>query len=191
MPMEQNFQEFLHTNERLLCNLRASPSALIMRMLRGVVDALLSTLVVSAGVYFLYYIVFGELPGLWLPIVILILSLAFCVYRKYHTWSNCVFRVTTDRILIDIHNSMFSHPIHTIKWSQYQESYLNHRNMFDYFFNSRPICIRFGFPDSNTKSCFLSVEYAQDLKHYLDKVDSAYRAGKIADIPGFVPKLKE
>lgn len=187
---------------------RASPAALVRTLLR----ALLDTLIVWAGLAGLTagisYYASQQFPSEWLFLALFIITCAVIALRRWQVWSHSAFRVTSERILLQSPLGFFHSPLRTIKWAQYQESYTGHqplespkhvkthddegsrRHFTDYFFAARPLCIRFGTPDAHQEACFPSLRYANDLKHYLDKVDSAVRRNDLPSVHPFVAKPK-
>ncbi len=199
---------FLHDNEKLLCNMHPSKGLLVRSLFSAVLPAVIVSLVLCAALGIGFYLLWEMI--LW-PFVYVLLTaacLGFFWMRAYTEWKHFSFRVTTDRLLLlspeaprsvkemthephSSHHSFFgfgSHPLHTIKWSQYQESYTTRRSFFDVFFKARPLCIRYGTADTQMHLCFPSLRFANDLKHYLDKVDSAVRANQIDALRPFVAK---
>ena len=175
-------RSFLHDGETLLVNLRPAGSVYVADSLKGIVEAIVIGGLLS-GIFW-----FTVFPSLWLALNIIVLVCVATIARHIHHLNHSSFRVTTERILILHHHSLFKEPLKTIRWDQYQESMVGHRSILDIFFGARPITIRYGNADSKDFAHFPSVRYAEDLKHYLDKAYSLVRAGKPAELHPFVLK---
>ena len=186
LPMED--RRFLHEGEQLLYSGRASAGHLIVDLARGLVDTLVIWVVVAMAMSLGWWLALSALPPWGAYAVLGLASFLGVSVRRWRLWNHASFRVTTERILIDHHESIFSHPLRTIKWFQYQESFLGRRTILDYLFGVRPICVRYGTPDAQLKVCFPALRYANDLKHYLDKVDGAIRKNDLAGLKPFVAK---
>lgn len=181
---------FLHDGETLLANLHASKTNLVTQMLRGLIEGLIAGGIL-AGVVAVIMAASGPGASWGISIALIIIGVVLVLVRRYRLWKHASFRVTTERILIEHHTSLFSsHGLHTVKWNQYQESFLGHRSMFDLFFRVRPVCIRYGTADARFEVCFPSLPFAQDFKHYLDKVDSAVRKQQESTLRPFVMKKR-
>ncbi|MDO8648243.1 MAG: hypothetical protein Q7R81_00495 [Candidatus Peregrinibacteria bacterium] len=200
----------LHDAERLLCSVRPSSAFLVWSLLRGVVDGL----IVGIPLALVIAIVFGILGwtgsiGLAVSIV-LIVSLLAVWLRRWSHWRVSSLSVTTERILLQYPSgptvitksgaairervlvrsggSVLHTSLRTVKWSQYQESVLGGKTMFDLVAGSRAVCIRYGTADAQLEACYPSLPYASDLKHYLDKADAAIRSGNVSTLKPFVLK---
>lgn len=179
----------LHDAERVLCALRPSGGWLLCGFLRCAGSALL----VGVPVYFCVNIFLGFLgvSSLGLPYVFTFMLFAYValVLRCCSLWRTSVFRVTTDRLLLQIPRTFFPAPLRTVKWAQYQESRVGRGNVFDLFFHAHPLSIRYGSGEDD-QLCYPSLPCAADLKHYLDKVDSALKGGRSAELKSFVLKRR-
>jgi hypothetical protein len=177
----------LHDGETLLCSMHASGAGLLQDLLRGCIEGLFFGAIIGmAGAIAITAI--GWSFGLVAGVVLLVLGLALVIAQRVRLWLHTCFRVTTERLLVPAPGPLFHPPLHTIKWSQYQESHVGHRKAFDIFFFSRPLVIRYGTADANKEVRFPALRYAEDLKHYLDKVDSAVRRNDTASLKSFVAK---
>lgn len=197
----------LHDAEVLLCSLRSSPAMLLWLAVRGILDAVIIGAILSV-VLFLVSVFFDVSLGVWMYAVLFVVTYAYVLWQRWRVWNHALFRITSERILLQDPHAFFHSPLRTVKWSQYQESYTGHqpqestqrpheshhhvsqRQFFDYFFGSRPICIRYGTADARFEAEFPSLRYAHDVKHYLDKVDSAVRRNDLSSIKPFVAKPK-
>jgi hypothetical protein len=179
---------FLHDGEKLLCSLRSSPAVLVVSVLRGFVDAVIADLFLSGAAFALFYFAWGIVLSWYAYGLLFLFCYGIVSFMRWNVWRHASLRITTDRILSQTPTSLFHPHLTTIKWPQYQESFLGTRNILDFFFRSRPLCIRYGTADAHKRSCFPSVIYAQDLKHYLDKVDSAVRKNLTSELRPFVSK---
>ncbi len=177
----------LHDGEVLLASQHASVAGLLHSVLRGLVEGLFfGAIIAMAGA--LGLMALGGDFGLWLGIGLLVLTLAIVLAQRVRLWRHTAFRITSERILVPEVGSLLHPPLHTVKWSQYQESHVGHRTGLDPLFRSRSLGIRYGTADAHKEVSFPSLRYAQDLKHFLDKVDSAVRRGDISSVKPFVAK---
>ncbi len=167
--------------------MRASPAVLASSLGRGFLEALGVTVALSIMLFGVILASGGALP-LWVPVLLLVPILGLIGWLRWRTWSHARFRATTERLLIQNPVALFHGELRTVKWPQYQESHTGHRGPLDLFFRARPICIRYGTADAQNEVSFPSVAYAQDLKHYLDKIDSAFRRNDASALHVFVAK---
>ncbi len=151
----------------------------------------------------------NPISPLWL-IPIPLLVVAVLGWLTHHHWKEATFRVTNERILLEYKHGILVHPMMpvaadpaakgkhkakeytlvTIKWNQYQESSLPSAGIINSLFGVRPLAIRYGSADGHMIAFFPSLPYAKDLKHYLDKVDSAVRHGHESELKPFILKPK-
>ncbi len=178
---------YLHDNETLLCSVRASGAGLLQDLLRGLIEGLCFGAVIGmAGA--MTALAAGWSFGLPLGVALLVIGVALVLVQRVRLWSHTRLRVTTERLLVPEPGPLFHPPLHTIKWSQYQESHVGHRRFLDVLFFARPLLIRYGTADANKEVRFPSLRYAEDLKHYLDKIDSCVRKGDLSTLKPFVAK---
>ncbi|MBI1812475.1 hypothetical protein HYR82_01705 [Candidatus Peregrinibacteria bacterium] len=170
-------RRFLHEGERLLASLRPSAANLVVDLIRGLLDTFLISLVLLVILTVIWWFSFAASPLLFVMALLVFIVLFAVSYRRWRLWLHATFRVTTERILLQHHASLFASRLTTIKWPQYQESFIERPTILDLLFRARPIGIRYGTADAQLKTSFPSLRYATDLKHYLDKVDSAARKG--------------
>jgi hypothetical protein len=177
---------YLHDNETLLCEQRSSGAALTESILRGVGEALILGVALSLILFvFLFFVGGGGGSVVWYVVLILV-CFAVIIAKRFSVWRQSLFRITTERILLQHPIALFMQPVKTIKWPQYQESHVGGKSAFDFLFFSRPLFIRYGTADAKLEAGYPSLTWAHDLKHYLDKVDSAYRRGQAESAPCFV-----
>ncbi len=177
----------LHTGEKLLCSLHASKAALVRMLLRGAGEGLIVAVVINILLFAAVFFAQVTLP-VFVWVILALLCISLFLWLRWRGWQHGLFRVTTERILMASPYALFHAPLHTIKWSQYQESEVGHRHALDLVFLARPLKIRYGTADAKNEVIFPSVRYAEDLKHFLDKVDSAVRGGNTASLNVFVAK---
>lgn len=180
----------LHDAEQLLLSMHPGTALLVRGLLQGIVDAFVATIVVSLAVLAALWFGFETLPPLYVYVLIFIVSYGLIAWRKHVLWSKSSLRVTTDRILMQYPKRLSMGSLKTIKWNQYQESYTSKGGALNVLFRSKQLCVRYGTADAHNLACFPSVSYAVDVKHYMDKVDSSVRSGKIAEVKPFVAKPK-
>jgi hypothetical protein len=183
-----NDRAHLHDGEVLLASRHASPAVFLVSALRGLLDALIVGAILCGLVFAALYWGFQTLPSVIIYPVVFLVTYGFIIFLRWRVWKHSLFRVTTERILLHVPVGLFHSPLFTIKWPQYQESHVGHRNFFDLFFFSRPLQIRHGTADAHLHNTFPSLTYAEDLKHYLDKVDSAVRKNETAALKPFVAR---
>ena len=176
----------LHDGERLLAQFQASSPVLFTHLVRAILDALVLGIVLSIIAVASGWFAANSMPAVWVYVLLFLLAYTAMSFYRWWLWKDSSFRVTTDRILLHHRTSLFSEPMNTIKWNQYQESALKHGRIVEMLFGVRGICIRYGTADAHHIACFPAIAYATDVKHYLDKVDSAVRQGKIDEIKPFV-----
>ncbi len=175
-------RSYLHDGETLLVNMRPAASVYVVDIFKGILEGIVIGGLLS-GIFW-----FTVFPSLWLALNIIVLVCVPTIWRHMHHLNHSSFRVTTERILLLHHHSLFKEPLKTIRWDQYQESMVGHRNILDILFGARPITIRYGNADSKDFAHFPSVPFAEDLKHYLDKAYSLVKAGKASELKPFVLK---
>lgn len=188
MPMHE---KYLHDREMLLANRRASPAVLVICFFRSILEGGIAGVVLS---------VLGSMIGgfafqmpilpLWTYGSLIGLCIVLALLQHVRIWNEARFRITTERILIANPLAFFHAPLTTIKWPQYQESEITHRQFLDPFFLARPLKIRYGTADARYEKAFPSLTFAQDLKHYLDKVDAAVRGNDLGSLTPFVAKRR-
>jgi hypothetical protein len=179
----------LHDGEVLLCSVRATPAAFLSSLGWALLDAAAIGILGVAALLFSSGPLNVEIaPFVYaVPFVIIFVLSAFLRFR---VWRHALFRLTTERILLEFPGRLFHSPVRTIKWSQYQESFAGHKSLFDFFFGSRPLVIKFGTAEAKSETSFPSLTYAVDLKHFMDKIDSAVRRADTASLKPFVLKGK-
>ena len=181
-------ERFLHEGEVLLCSRRSSPAVLVVLLLRGCIETFFTGFILVLLVAGTSTLALSMTPPMWLYLVIIVLTLMLIAAQRVRMWSHAAFRITTERILLGDPFAFFHAPVHTIKWPQYQESEAGSRGALDLFFLARPLVIRHGTADAKLTFTFPSLRYAEDLKHYLDKVDAAVRKNDVSSLRPFVAK---
>ena len=175
----------LHEGERLLLTVHASAGLFVRDVLRSILEATFAGAVLSvAGSLFLNLSVGVAFAASALLLVVLL------VFLRHRHWRHASLRITTERILLQSHGSLLSHPLHTIKWIQYQESLLGPRSPLDLLMGLRTIVIRYGNADSKLYVSFPGLRFGNDIKHFLDKVDSAVRRNQTDQVHDFVFKKR-
>lgn len=185
--MAMDERRHLHDREILLFGMHATSASLLSSLLRCFVEAL----IVSALLTLIISVAMGSASNALLIFFALFIPLfALLSLLRWRVWSHALFRLTNDRIILEFPGRLFHSPTRTIKWSQYQESYVGHPTFFDLLLRSRPLVIRFGTADGKESTYFPSLRYAHDLKHYMDKIDSAVRKGDTEAMRPFIAKPK-
>jgi hypothetical protein len=182
----------LHDGERLLCAMRPTAALLVGRLLIAFFGSLFVALTLALVTAVLVASARREVPGVGSASLILAswftVIMAVSVLRQLFLWRNAQLRVTTERMLLQYPTSLFSEFQKTIKWNQYQESYVGGAGALSLLFRSRPVCIRYGNADGELIMCFPALRHAKDLKHYLDKADAFVRRGEAEQLPAFIEK---
>lgn len=203
----------LHEHERLLADLHPAWSVLVAGLLQSLMAAVTAGVVLGTAIMALLAAAgMGWMP--WIIVVCVLCAAAFFGWRRYVAWQAASLRVTTDRLLFTYPKSLGSRSrltvrwarkagdklevksqpsdssTVTVKWSQYQESMAVRPQFFDVFCGARGLSVRYGSADAEREVCFPGIPFAQDLKHYLDKIESAVRQGSVKDIRGFVLKKR-
>jgi hypothetical protein len=178
----------LHDGERLLVKLHASPAMLVTGLLRALIDAAVLTVILSIATALLGFFAFDALPAWYVYLALFILAYGVMAYVRWRFWSHSDFVVTTERILLHYRRTLLNEPMHTVKWNQFQEGFVERKKPLEILLGGHGLGIRYGTADAHHVATFPSLPYANDLKHYLDKVDSAVRAGTINDVKPFVLK---
>ncbi|NOS67343.1 MAG: hypothetical protein HOO67_03175 [Candidatus Peribacteraceae bacterium] len=182
-------EKFLHEGETLLASRRSSPAVLILCFLRSLLEGGIAGVLLSVILSLIGAFAFSTpLLPVWAYASLIVFSIVIAFLQHIRTWNEARFRVTTERILIADPTAFFHAPLFTVKWLQYQESEVDHRQALDVFFLARPIKIRYGTADAKYEAKFPSLRYAEDLKHFLDKVDAAVRRNDVASLKPFVAK---
>lgn len=181
--MSQNLH--LAAHEKLLLSLKPAGSVVIKELFLGIIEgAILGAIVWSVGLIFLQ----EELSVI--PLIIGIIVLLAAIFRRFKSTRHEVLTVTTDRIMVLMHEKFFFHRMHTLKWTQYQECIVERRSPLDVFFGARPLSIRYGAADSKLFLHVMAIPYAADIKHYFDKIDGLIRRNALAEINPFILKKK-
>ncbi|HRH93058.1 MAG TPA: hypothetical protein PKV72_00835 [Candidatus Peribacteria bacterium] len=181
-------RSYLHDGERLLLKMSPGLPVLLRGIARGFAEALV------AGILFTLFL----LGGFWLAFetllpwqigigVILVLFGALAWYRR-SLWKQAALRVTNDRILLQEPGPFSLKSMKTVKWSQYQESATKKGGLLEMAFGVKHLIVRYGTADAQRQAMFPGLPFATDIKHFLDKVDSAVRDGKAAELKTFVAK---
>lgn len=181
-------ERFLHEGETLLCSRRSSLAALVVCILRSLLETVVTGAIASVALSIVLLLGFGASLALWMYAAIFGMCLVVILFQHVHTWREAAFRVTTERILVSNPYTFFHAPLTTIKWPQYQESEVGHRSFLDIFVLARPLNIRYGTADARYEAKFPSLRYAEDIKHFLDKVDAAVRRNEATNLKPFVAK---
>ena len=185
MSMDES-RLFLHDREVLLCEQRSSGAALTQSLVLGLLDALFLGIGLAIVLALIQWLAVGVVCGVWWYVGAFVLSEVLIIIKRTQVWKASRFRITSERILLQNPIALLMQPIETVKWPQYQESHAGSKSLLDLFFLSRPLHIRYGTADAKLEVHFPSLVWGHDLKHYLDKVDSAYRAHQAEAVPAFV-----
>ena len=182
-------EKYLHEGEVLLASRRSSPAMVVVSVFRSLLEGGIAGVIV--GVLLSVIAAFAlDMPILsfWIYTLVIALSIGMAFLQHVRIWNEARFRVTTERILVANPLAFFHAPLVTVKWPQYQESEVGHRHFLDVFFLARPLKIRYGTADARYVARFPSLRFAEDLKHFLDKVDAAVRRNDTASLRPFVAK---
>ncbi len=179
---------YLHEGETLLCDRRSSPAVLMILVAKSVLEALIVGAILSVALSVTLLLAFQVTLAVWMYAALFLGCLAVILFQHVHIWREATLRVTTERILLSNPTAFFHAPLVTVKWPQFQECEVDHRGLLDVFFFARPLKIRYGTADARYEAKFPSLRYAEDLKHYLDKVDAAIRKNDLTSLKPFIAK---
>jgi hypothetical protein len=179
----------LFDGELLLCSQRSTPAVIVRAAFMSLREAIVIG-VIGSLLLFVTSASLALTPATewYVPFFLIGYIVGFAL--RFSVWREAAFRITNDRILLSFPGKLIRMPLRTIKWPQYQESYVGSPTVADLFFRSRPLVIRFGTADGSNQTSFPSLRFAHDLKHYLDKADSAFRRGEILSVHPFIAKPK-
>lgn len=189
---------FQHEQEHVLYRSRRSVVALMRALLRGLLQGMVGGVVLGTILGFAAEAVFEEgamVSAVGSGMILLILLL----FRQYQSWRATTLTVTSQRILVhgyDLligegrmmkrHRSLFHALTHTVRWDTYQES-IYEGGVFSHVCNLGTLTIRHGTAEATRSVVIDLLPYAQDLKHYLDKLSSLRGVGTPdANMPTFV-----
>jgi hypothetical protein len=181
-------RSYLHDGERLLLRMGPGMPALLRGIARAVVEALVLGLLLSAVVIGGCWIIFDVALPWYLGALFFVVAFSTLCWLRHGLWKRAAVRVTNDRILIQEPGPYSLKSLKTIKWSQYQESATKKGGVVDMLFGVKHLLVRYGTADAQRQAAFPCLPYATDIKHYLDKVDSAVRDGTVATVKAFVAK---
>lgn len=174
-----------HEDERILFRTRRSYGALLIPLLhsvwQGTIAGTFALLIIGGS----WYVFFGEASDyfmLIIPFTIILLA-----WRRYVIWQNITFTITTKRIISHQYHSIFTSSTYAIQWDRYQGSEYA-AGALDRLTNTGALTIQYGTMDAAKSLKIIRLPWAQDLKHYMDKLQSL-RASNTPDInlPLFVP----
>jgi hypothetical protein len=180
----------LHDGERLLHAAHPARSVLVGWTVQGIVTSLIAAAAGALAIVAVFNL-FGLSVSWWIVAPILAaLLLYLSVGGAKARWNKTLLRITTERILLVYPKSPFSYHQKTIKWNQFQESSTGSAGFLQMFGKAKQLKIRYGSSDAPLLAVFPAIPHAQDVKHYLDKVDSAVRRNALDDVKAFVAKPK-
>ncbi len=204
----------LHDHERLLCSIRPSGAALGAVVVRTLIDGIVGAAAGWGAALLLAGLADIAVAPVAVAACAALVVAAVTGWSRVGAWRRAELRVTTDRVLLQYPSALlypsrmnvrwvsrtggtmryiiqpFGTGTLTVKWSQFQEAQVARPSLLDLFWRSRPLLLRYGSADAEREVVFPSLPYASDLKHYLDKVDSAVRSGQAKDMRPFVLKPK-
>ncbi len=193
---------FQHTNERILYRTRRSITALFVSLLRGLFQGVIGGGILALLVAAMFFLALGEI-SMFVPFVTLLVIVFLLLFRYVVLWRTTTLTITTQRILVhgyDLlleqgkerkrHRSLFHALTHTLRWETYQESVFE-GGVLAHLGNTGTLTIRHGTAEASRSVVMDMLPYAQDLKHYLDKIQSL-KASHVPDseLPAFVRARK-
>lgn len=181
---------YLHDGERLLHAAHPAKSVLIGWTIQGVLTAAIATAALTPALVGALSLVDVSVPWWIIAPVFAALTLYVFVGGARAKWNKTLLRITTERILLTYPKSPFSYHQKTIKWNQFQESSTGSAGFLQMFGKAKLLKIRYGSQDAPLLAVFPAIPHAQDVKHYLDKVDSAVRRNALDEVKAFVAKPK-
>ena len=181
-------RSYLHDGERLLLKMNPGIPLLIRGYCRALVEAISMAALLTLVLLGIFWLSLSLLLPWEIAIAIAVCLFGLLCWYRTKLWRTAALRVTSDRILLQSPGAFSLESLKTIKWNQYQESATKKGGLLEMFFGVKNLILRYGTADAQRQAVFPALPYATDIKHYLDKVDSAVRGGKIAEIKAFVPK---
>lgn len=181
-------RSYLHDGERLLLKMSPGVPVLVRGIARAFVEALVGgvifTLIVLGGFWMAFDIFLPWQIGIGVALVLF----GGLSWLRRSLWKQAALRVTNDRILLQEPGPFSLKSMKTVKWSQYQESATKKGGLLEMTFGVKHLIVRYGTADAQRSAMFPGLPFATDIKHFLDKVDSAVRDGKAAELKTFVAK---
>lgn len=188
MLMLMDDRSYLHDGERLLLRMGPGIPVLVRGIARALAESIAAGIALFALLLGLLWMTFDiALP--WIASAATITTaFALLCWVRYGLWRKAAVRVTNDRILIQEPGPYSLKSLKTVKWSQYQESATKKGGVLDMIFGAKNLIVRYGTADAQRQAAFPCLPYATDIKHYLDKIDSAVRDGTVGQVKVFVAK---
>jgi len=175
----------LFDGEELLCEIQPSRWMLASSFFVGFVSLSVVTVLAS----FITQVLVGEVVPFFFVAGFGLAYGAFC-FLKWKVWQHASFRITNKRILLLHPGGLIpkSSP-KAIKWDRYQESALR-SNIIHKVIRANTLDIYYGTAGAERQTSYPFLPFAEDLKHYLDKVDNAVREGAVQEVKPFVAKAR-
>lgn len=167
-------------------------------MLRGFLQGILAGIILS-GIVAVSFLLAGIEISLLVLGVIAVACAIFIALWHFRLWKETTLTITSQRIIVDGYDlllgegnrerryrAFFRPAQQTIRWETYQESVFD-GGPVSVLTNTGALTIRHGTAEASRKVTLTSLPFAQDLKHYLDKI-SSLKVAKIGDseLPAFV-----
>ncbi len=181
-------RSYLHDGERLLLKMGPGLPVLIRGIGRAVVESVVAGLFLTIVLLGGFWLVFDTVLPWQIGIGLAVIVFGALVWYRVALWKKAALRVTNDRILLQEPGPFSLKSMKTVKWSQYQESATKKGGLLEMAFGVKHIIVRYGTADAQRSASFPGLKYATDIKHFLDKVDSAVRTGTVNDVKVFVAK---
>src|SRR3989344_3243042 len=190
---------FLHTNERVLYRGRRSVGALLRGILRGFLQGVVTGIVLMGIGTAAFTLAGWDVSLLMLGIVVSLCGALLALWQ-WRLWRETTLTITSQRIIVDGYDlflgegnkesryrAFFKSAQQTIRFETYQESVFD-GGPVSTIINAGALTIRHGTAEASRKVTLTSLPFAQDLKHYLDKIQSL-KVTKVPDpdLPAFVP----
>jgi hypothetical protein len=181
-------RSYLHDGERLLLKMTPGVPVLVRGIARAAVESLVAGTMLSFVLLGGFWVAFDTFLPWQIGIVIVGILFAGLCWLRHSLWQKAALRVTNDRILLQEPGPFSLKSMKTVKWSQYQESATKKGGLLEIAFGVKHLIVRYGTADAQRQASFPGLKYATDIKHFLDKIDSAVRTGTVNDVKVFVAK---
>ena len=177
-----------HENERTLFRTRRSYGALLIAFFHSLWQGSIAgvfVLLLVGGSWFLFFNEASEFLMLLIPATVALLA-----WRRFAIWRDVTFTITSQRIISHQYHTLLKSSTSAIQWERYQGSEYE-AGLLDRLTNTGTLTIHYGTMDAAKNLKIIRLPWAQDLKHYMDKIQSLRAANTSdANLPQFVPKKK-
>ena len=180
------------SSERVLYRTNRSLGVLVLNLVRGTIFGLIVGAIVG-GVIALFLST-EQGPAWSVSVVVCFIFVAIFLWYHFLLWKRTTLTITSQRIVLRMQSEslrgLFGISTQTMQWATYQESVyegaLRHQ-----LCNTGTLSVRYGTADATRTLSVSGLPYAQDLKHYLDKIYTLQSEGvPYLNLPTFVRAKK-